>query len=111
MAKVNKPVKEKEFPSGFGSHSCMIDKVETEKLRLEKIRAMQYSNPDIVDVAFETVREDGQVSLADVAFDFSDKTEYVVCKDQFGLYTTEKWRVDKNMADPNRCAGSRIKLG
>jgi hypothetical protein len=31
--------------------------------------------------------------------------------DQFGLYITEKRRIDDGMTDPNRCAGSRIKLG
>lgn len=34
----------------------------------------------------------------------------VTCKDQFGEYITERWRIDTNMADPNRCAGSRVKL-
>ena len=35
-------------------------------------------------------------------------TDKVVCKDQFGFYETEKWRVDDNMADPNRWDGSRV---
>jgi hypothetical protein len=37
--------------------------------------------------------------------------ELVVCKDQFGFYTTERWRLDNNMSDPNRWAGSRVKMG
>lgn len=72
MAKVNKPVKEKEFPSQFGSHSSMVDGI--------------------------ACRELNDVSK-------------VVCKDQFGYYTTETWRIDDGMTDPNRCAGSRVKIG
>jgi len=34
----------------------------------------------------------------------------VICKDQFGHYETEKWRIDNGLADPNRWNGSRIKI-
>ena len=33
----------------------------------------------------------------------------VMCKDQFGLYETERCRLDNNMSDPNRWNGTRIK--
>lgn len=33
----------------------------------------------------------------------------VVCKDQFGVYETERFRLDSNMADPNRWTGTRVK--
>jgi hypothetical protein len=99
MAKPSKPVPTRPYPSEFGSHSVMIDQEATDKL-----------NPQVeLTVERELVREDGQLSLADLPPIVTRYPEMVVCKDQFGLYTTEKWRLDNNMADPNRCAGSRIK--
>lgn len=39
--------------------------------------------------------------------DYND-TDYVVCKDEFGEYITSKNRLDNGLADPNRCASSRL---
>lgn len=62
---VNKPASKEvyPYPSRFGSHSKMVDEVETSKLH----------DPDVV-----------------------------VCKDENGLYVTEKHRLDNGLADPNR---------
>ncbi len=90
MAKVAKPVKEKLYPSEYGSHSSMIDAEETAKL------------PPITE---RFIPNDYGKSLGLIE---SESVEMVVCRDQFGCYLTEKWRIDNNMADPNRNAGSRI---
>lgn len=34
--------------------------------------------------------------------------EKSVCLDEFGEYTTESWRVDCGLADPNRCSQKRL---
>lgn len=81
MAKVNKPVPSKPYKSEFGSDSSMIDEEKTKELNDKK-------NMIVSTQLIETV----------------------ICKDQFGYYETEKFRINNNMADPNRCAGSRVKL-
>lgn len=100
MTKIPKQINAPLYPSLYGSHSSMIDQVETDKL-----------NPQIeMTYERELVREDGQLSLADIAPIIRRFPEMVVCVDQFGSYETEKWRIDNGMADPNRNAGSRIKI-
>ena len=32
----------------------------------------------------------------------NESGDKVICKDEFGEYETEKWRLDNGLADPNR---------
>lgn len=76
-----KVVAKRPYPSEFGSHSSMVDTVKTAELP-----------PPVIPEGEEKA------------------VEMVVCKDQYGFYETEKYRIDNNLADPNRYATSRLRV-
>lgn len=37
-----------------------------------------------------------------------DNSGFVICKDEFGEYKTEEWRLDNGLIDPNRTTQTRL---
>lgn len=95
------------FPSQFGSHKSMIDETATAEISKPVLENGLWviETPKLKDE--KPVVENGVEVKERAIFNSSD---LVVCKDENGLYTTERWKLDSGFADPNRNNGNRLKI-
>lgn len=87
-----------KYPSWFGSHYSMLDEEATAKLKDEEKQKT---------VTVEERKKDANGNKIIIQRQFV--VEYVVCKDDYGSYKTEKSRLDNGLADPNRNTEKRLK--